>query len=45
MSFRITGLPAETFQHLFALSDEALRARRALRQTVDEANAFLAASA
>ena len=40
MSFRIKGLPAETFQHLFALSDEELRARRALRRTVDEANAF-----
>ena len=40
MSFRIKGLPAETFQHLFVLSDEELRARRALRQTVNEANAF-----
>jgi hypothetical protein len=26
MSFRITGLPAEAFQHLFALSDEELAA-------------------
>ena len=40
MSFRIKGLPAETLQHLFVLSDEELRARRALRQTVNEANAF-----
>jgi len=40
MSFRITGLPAETFRHLFALSDDELRARRALRRTVDEASAF-----
>ena len=40
MSFRIKGLPAETFRHLFALSDEALRAQRALRRTVDEENAF-----
>jgi hypothetical protein len=27
MSFRITGLPAEDFAHLFALSDEELAAQ------------------
>jgi hypothetical protein len=32
MSFRITGLPAEAFQHLFALSDEELAAHNALRR-------------
>jgi len=31
MSFRITGLPAETFDHLFALSDAELRERGAVR--------------
>jgi Protein of unknown function (DUF1203) len=40
MSFRIKGLPAETFRHLFELSDEELAAHRALRRTVDEANSF-----
>jgi hypothetical protein len=35
MSFRITGLPATEFADLFALSDGALRARRAVRQVVD----------
>jgi hypothetical protein len=40
MSFRITGLPADTFQHLFGLSDEELAQHRALRRTVDEANSF-----
>ena len=31
MNFRITGLPAETFDHLFALSDVELRAHGAVR--------------
>ncbi len=35
MGFRITGLPAEAFSDLFSLSDEALRARRAVRQVAD----------
>src|SRR3954465_1466382 len=32
MSFRITGLPAENFDHLFALSDAELRERGAVRK-------------
>lgn len=40
MSFRIKGLPAETFQHLFRLCDEALAGHRALRRTVDAPNSF-----
>jgi len=35
MSFRITGLPAEDFTHLFALSDAELAARGAVRRTAD----------
>ena len=35
MSFRITGLPAERFAHLFALSDAELAAQGAVRQTAD----------
>jgi Protein of unknown function (DUF1203) len=35
MSFRITGLPAEKFAHLFALSDAELGARGALRRVSD----------
>jgi hypothetical protein len=35
MSFRITGLPAETFAHLFSLSDAELAARGALRRVAD----------
>src|SRR5580658_8901885 len=35
MSFRITGLPAEPFAPLFALPDEALAARGAVRQIAD----------
>jgi hypothetical protein len=35
MSFRITGLPAEDFAHLFALTDEELAARGAVRRTAD----------
>jgi hypothetical protein len=37
MSFRITGLPAENFAHLFALSDEALAAHGAMRRSVNYA--------
>ncbi len=36
MSFRITGLPAETFAPLFALSDEALAAQGAVRRIADD---------
>jgi hypothetical protein len=35
MSFRIKGLPAEPFADLFALSDQALKARGAVRQVAD----------
>src|ERR1041385_2237866 len=35
MSFRIRGLPAENFQHLFELSDAELAERGAVRQTAD----------
>jgi len=35
MSFRITGLPAEDFAHLFVLSDEELAARGAVRRSAD----------
>jgi hypothetical protein len=35
MSFRITGLPAETFAPLFDLSDAALAAQDAVRQIAD----------
>jgi len=40
MSFRITGLPADSFRHLFELSDEELATHRALRCTVDKENSF-----
>lgn len=36
MSFRITGLPAERFAHLFAMSDDELAARGAVRQIADD---------
>ena len=36
MSFRITGLPAEQFQPLFALSDAELTARGAVRRIADD---------
>ena len=36
MSFRITGLPAENFAHLFALSDNELVAHEAVRRVADE---------
>ncbi len=35
MSFRIVGLPAERFTHLFALSDAELSAQGAVRRTAD----------
>jgi hypothetical protein len=35
MSFRITGLPAEQFAPLFALSDEELKHRGAVRRIAD----------
>ena len=35
MSFRITGLSPEPFQHLFALSDAELAARGAVRRIAD----------
>jgi uncharacterized protein DUF1203 len=38
MSFRIIGLPAERFAHLFALSDAELVAQGAVRQTADARN-------
>jgi hypothetical protein len=38
MSFRIIGLPAERFSHLFALSDDELAAQGAVRQIADGRN-------
>ena len=35
MSFRITGLPAENFAHLFKLSDDELAARGAVRRIAE----------
>jgi hypothetical protein len=35
MSFRILGLPTESFADLFALSDEELKVRGAVRQVAD----------
>ena len=35
MTFRITGLPAEDFAHLFALSDEELAEQGAVRRIAD----------
>jgi len=40
MSFRITGLPAEPFHALFALPDEALAARSAVRVIADARPGF-----
>lgn len=40
MNFRITGLPLEPFRDLFALDDEALRARGARRVIADEHSGF-----
>src|ERR1700741_3243071 len=36
MSFRIKGLPAEHFDHLFALTDEELTKRGAVRRIADD---------
>src|SRR5262245_28426759 len=36
MSFRIKGLPAEHFDHLFALSDEELAEHHAVRRIADD---------
>jgi Protein of unknown function (DUF1203) len=36
MSFRITGLPAEDFARLFALSDAALQAEGSVRRIADD---------
>jgi Protein of unknown function (DUF1203) len=36
MSFRIQGLPAEQFEHLFALSDEELARHGAVRRIADD---------
>ena len=35
-NFRITGLPAEDFSHLFALDDAALAAQGAVRRVADD---------
>jgi Protein of unknown function (DUF1203) len=35
MNFRITGLPAERFEHLFALSGSKLAEHAAVRQIAD----------
>jgi hypothetical protein len=35
MHFRIQGLPAEKFSHLFTLSDEELARAGAVRRTAD----------
>ncbi len=35
MSFTITGLPLQTFAHLFGLSDEVLRLQNIVRKTAD----------
>ena len=40
MSFRITGLPAEPFQHLFGLSDAELAAHGAKRYIADAKPGF-----
>jgi hypothetical protein len=40
MTFRITGLPLETFQPLFGLDDEALAARGVIRMPVDAKPGF-----
>jgi hypothetical protein len=36
MSFRIQGLPAENFEHLFALSDDELARHGAVRRIADD---------
>ena len=36
MSFRIKGLPAEQFTHLFAMTDEELARHHVVRRTADD---------
>jgi hypothetical protein len=38
MSFRIQGLPAEHFAHLFKMSDEELKGHSAVRRVADDRN-------
>jgi len=40
MSFTVTGLDAQPFEHLFGLSDEALAAQGVIRRTVDAPQGF-----
>jgi hypothetical protein len=40
MSFRITGLPLEPFQHLFGLSDQELAARNVIRYIANSKPGF-----
>ena len=40
MDFRISGLPAAPFSHLFAMSDEDLARHRAVRRVCDEKPGF-----
>ena len=40
MDFRITGLPADRFSHLFGLTESELARHRALRKTCDEKPGF-----
>lgn len=40
MSFRISGLPAQQFAHWFALNDDELRQRHALRVVADSKPGF-----
>jgi Protein of unknown function (DUF1203) len=40
MHFRIRGLPAQPFDELFAVSDEQLVTRRAMRVVVDQAHGY-----
>ena len=40
MDFRITGLPADRFRHLFGLTGSELARHRALRKTCDEKPGF-----
>lgn len=40
MSFQISALPAELFQHLFGLDDDMLRAKGVKRMIVDECPGF-----
>ena len=40
MGFQISALPKQTFEHLFALTDEELKSRGALRTTVTKKPGF-----